>query len=146
LFYINIDGWRIDGWRDTLKEDQVKFKTFKLKNRENKIPKLVINRVYLLINFDPLCCQIIFIFSNIWKWYFRTCQFGIFHTRLTCAHIKVVTKLCYFLISNWYAFISNWYPFISNWYTFISDWYVCNININQFCFYFFASYKQINIK
>jgi len=34
-------------------------------HRENKIPKLVINRVFLHINFDPLCCHIIFIFSNI---------------------------------------------------------------------------------
>jgi len=33
-------------------------------HRENKIPKLVINRVILHINFDPLCCHIIFIFSK----------------------------------------------------------------------------------
>jgi len=49
---------------------------------EKKKPKLVINRVFFHINFDPLCCHIIFIFLNIWHWYFRTCQFGIFHTKL----------------------------------------------------------------
>jgi len=91
--------------------------------QRKKIPKVVINRVFFHINFDPLCCHIIFIFSNIWHWYFRTCQFGIFHTRLIWAHIKVVTKLWYFLICNWYAFISNWYAFTSNWYAFISNWY-----------------------
>jgi len=30
-----------------------------------KKPKLVINRVFLHVNFDPLCCHIIFIFSHI---------------------------------------------------------------------------------
>jgi len=123
----------------------------------NYLAFIVSQRSYGWIDFEPSAAQRkentktdhqsgILIFSNIWNWYFRTCQFGIFHTRLIYAHSKVVTKLWYAFISNWYAFISNWYAFISNWYTFISDWYVCNINFNQFCFYFFASYKQINIE